>query len=190
MTSCACGLIDAVTSVRADAWAAIAQWVTVVIAGGAAWFAYRQVGEARKTREAVAQPNVVVFSDLNPVNPRYIDLVIKNFGEKPAYNITLDIEPLERALDADGIDGFTSVALPSEIAVLAPGQEWRTYWDSIASRKEIERMADILDAAGVPRLKTLSRGMVYFTDRDKTEFDNPVHLDANMFSSAFWIMET
>jgi hypothetical protein len=84
------------------AWAALGTCVaagfagaTVVIAGLAAWFARGQVLEARETRRAVAQPNVVVFADLSPQNWHYLDFVIKNFGETPADNIRLTLPPLD-----------------------------------------------------------------------------------------------
>ena len=80
---------------HADAAAAWVQWVTAAIAGGAGWFERGQVLEARRTREAVAQPNVVVFVDFNPENWHYLDLVIKNFGETPAFSIKLTLPPLD-----------------------------------------------------------------------------------------------
>jgi len=60
---------------HADAWAALAKWVTAAIAFGAALYARNQVSEARKTRESVAQPNVVVFVDHNRKNWQYMDFV-------------------------------------------------------------------------------------------------------------------
>ena len=60
---------------QADARAALGARVatgfagaTVVIGGLTAWFSRGQVLEARRTREKVAQPNVVVFADLNQDN--------------------------------------------------------------------------------------------------------------------------
>jgi membrane protein implicated in regulation of membrane protease activity len=49
---------------HAHAWAAWAQWVVAAVAAVAAVIALRQLIELRKTREKVAQPNVVVFTDL------------------------------------------------------------------------------------------------------------------------------
>lgn len=62
---------------HADAVAAWAQWATAGIAGGAAWFARGQVIEARRTRERVAQPDVVVYLDPNPTQWQWFDLVIR-----------------------------------------------------------------------------------------------------------------
>lgn len=190
MTSCACGLIDAVTSVRADAWAAIAQWVTVVIAGGAAWFAYRQVGEARRTREEVAQPNVVVFPDLNPVQFHYLDLVVKNFGQTPAYDITLDIEPLEHAPYESGITGeeVRFLYVPPKIAVLAPGQEWRTVWESGRRRSSYEIVQkQSPNDPRTPELKSSFNGTVRYRDRDERTYENPVRLDIDTFRDSMQV---
>lgn len=79
---------------HAHAWAAWAQWVIAAVAAVAAVIALRQLVELRKTREKVAQPNVV-FTDLNHQNWHYLDLVIKNFGETPAYSIKLKLPPLD-----------------------------------------------------------------------------------------------
>ncbi|MEZ0384787.1 hypothetical protein [Mycobacterium sp. pW045] len=176
-------------SLSADAWAAIAQWVTVGIAGAAALFAYRQVGEARKTREEVAQPNVVVFPDINPTQFHYLDLVIKNFGQTPAYNITLDIEPLEHAPYDSAITGkkVTSLYVPPEIVVLAPGQEWRTVWESGTRRSDYETVQKLHSQLEMSELKSVFSGTVNYQDRDGKKFTNPIRLDINTFRSSMRI---
>ena len=111
---------------HADAWAALSLWITAAIAGGALLFASRQVNEARATRKAVAQPNVVVYVDLNPGDWQYLDLVVKNFGQTPAYGIRfvglpdLDVVPWENLLTGDH---ETALHVPETIVVLAAGQE-------------------------------------------------------------------
>ena len=159
---------------NADTWAAWAQCVTALIAFGAAIFAYQQVKEARATRERVAQPDVVVYIERDPQNWHYMDLVIKNFGQTPAYNIRLTLPPLEVVPWENMVTGeqVTELWLPNGIAVLAPGQEWRTSWDSGIERAEYKG-----------ELKTQFVGRVDFDDKmngGKT-YSNPVSLDANMF---------
>jgi hypothetical protein len=116
--------------------AAISQAATVLVAGVALVYARGQVKEARETRERVAQPEVVVYVDHHKVR-RYMDLVIKNFGQTTAYNIRLTLPPLLVAPFTSRLTGeeVTSLWVPETIAVLAPGQEWRTGWDSAVRRE-------------------------------------------------------
>jgi hypothetical protein len=167
----------------ADTWvavAAIAQAATVVVAGWALIYARGQVREARETRERVAQPDVVVYVDRHEVR-RYMDLVIKNFGQTTAYNIRLTLPPLEVAPSTSRRTGeeVDSLYVPKKIAVLAPGQEWRTMWDS-AVRRENYR-GELQDHYG---------GFVEFDDRidpDKPSYRNPISLDIKMFWNTTWI---
>jgi hypothetical protein len=66
--------------VRADAWAALGTWATVLAAAVAAFFALRQVREARLTRERQTQPNVVAFTRPNAKVWQFLDLVVANYG--------------------------------------------------------------------------------------------------------------
>lgn len=159
----------------AEAWSALAAWATVAIAIGAAWFAYQQVTEARKTREKVAQPDVVVYVDHNESDWQQIDLVIKNFGQTPAYNIRLTVPPLKRVPFTNQVTGeeVTEVFVPDTIAVLAPGQAWRTMWDD---GQEMAHYEGPLPSKFV--------GSIAFDDKlipDKESFVNPISLDTRMF---------
>lgn len=159
----------------AEAWGALAAWATVAIAIGAAWFAYQQVTEARKTREKVAQPDVVVYVDHNESDWQQIDLVIKNFGQTPAYNIRLTLPPLKRVPFTNQVTGeeVTEVFIPDTIAVLAPGQEWRTMWDD---GQEMAEYKGVLPSKFV--------GSIEFDDKliaDKESFSNPISLDTRIF---------
>lgn len=170
---------------RADAWSALGTWATAAIAAVAAWFALRQVEEARKTRERVAQPEVIVFIDHNPKNWQYLDLVVKNFGQTTAYNIQLTLPPLDVGR-RDRVTGnpTSTLYVPEHIAVLAPGQEWRTVWDSAVRREE--RKAE---------LRTNFVGEVTFdsemlSSSTQKHYNNPIALDTKMFRSILRINET
>ena len=165
----------------ADAWAAVAQWVTAVIAGGALIYARGQVKEARETRERVAQPDVVVYIERDPHNWHYMDLVVKNFGQTPAYNVRLTLPRLEVVPWENRVTGeqVNELWVPKSIAVLAPGQEWRTSWDSGIEREEYEG-----------ELKSQFVGRVEFDDKmnpDKPSYLNPISLDANMFRNSLYV---
>jgi hypothetical protein len=160
---------------HADTVAAWAQWVTAAIAGVAGCFARGQVLEARKTRERIAAPDVVTYIDHNPKNWQWFDLVIRNFGQTPAYNIRVTLPPLPIVpyLDARTGESLEHLYIPDTIAVLAPGQEWRTLWDSAINRQE--------HASELP-LKLV--GSVEFDESinsDKSPHRNPISLDTNMF---------
>jgi hypothetical protein len=160
---------------HADAVAAWAQWATVGIAGLATCFAYRQVLEARATRERVAAPDVVAYIDQNPKNWQWFDLVIKNFGQTPAYNVRVkNLLPLPIRPYPDPQTGkmVTHLAIPDSIAVLAPGQEWRTLWDTAIDREQRQDE------------RTQFVGKVEFDEKmisKKPPHENPISLDTKMF---------
>lgn len=130
-------------AVQADAWTATAGWataliaiVTVVVAGK---YASGQVSEARKTREEQAQPNVVVFMESNAAVWMQVELVVKNFGATPAYNVKMNFSPdLDCAPRPDRSDN--KLPYPPLIPILVPGQEWRTSWDFGPTRLKAEGM--------------------------------------------------
>lgn len=167
-----------------DAWtalAAVAQVGTVGVAGWALIYARGQVKEARETRERVAQPDVVVFIERDPQNWHYMDLVVKNFGQTTAYNIRITLPPLGVVpwTRADTGEEVTSLYVPESIAVLAPGQDWRTSWDSGIEREEYEG-----------ELQTKFAGRVDFDDAmipPKRSYSNPISLDADMFRDSMHV---
>lgn len=118
-----------------DWMTAIAAGLTFFVALVALIFAWGQIKEAEKTRMQTAkiereksQPMVVAYMEMGPSN-QFMELVIKNFGQTPAYYVrcTSDIK-IER-VDIRNNDTVLEVLLPSEIPYMAPDQEWRTLWD-------------------------------------------------------------
>lgn len=67
---------------------------------------------------------------------------------------------------------MTELYVPDEIAVLAPGQEWRTVWDSARRREDLRNKSNGADA-----LESRFKGFVTFEDRDGRRDCNPVLLD-------------
>lgn len=151
-----------------DFWSALAAWVavlvgiaTVVVAGR---YAKQQVDKAqehvreaqiarldqdRQAREAIetqvriaeeqAQPNVVLYTELNPSTKRFIEIVVKNFGTTPAYHVKAALDPpLKAAPNLLSKGKLADVPIP-EFPILAPGQEWRTGWDHSISRKQHQK---------------------------------------------------
>lgn len=118
-------------SLLLSAFAAIAAVISVIIT---------ECGSYRRYRLQI-QPNVVMFMENNNMNHIYADIVIKNFGQTPAYNIQLQFENTPRMLLENKVDisddeiGSWSrykaeYFLPEILPILAPGQEWRTVWGS------------------------------------------------------------
>lgn len=151
-----------------DFWSASAAWVavligiaTVVVAGRYAKQqvekAQEQVGEARDARlaqaqqaqdaintqvriaEEQAQPNVVLYTELNPSVKRFIEIVIKNFGTTPAYHVKATFDPPLKATPNNFSKGKLADVPVPEFPILAPGQEWRTGWDFSLARKRHQK---------------------------------------------------
>ncbi len=146
------------------AWSAIASWVGITIAFGAACVAWRQVKEARRLRDERSQPYVVAYLDPIEASPKSIDLVIKNFGLTAATDVRVKFcVPLESAVLG------SPISTPKTIPVLVPGQEWRTFWDATHARGANREL---------PRLYT---AQVAFNDsRRKKTFQFQFDLDWNV----------
>ncbi len=82
-----------------------------------------------------AQPYVVVTMEESRAGGMFIELVVKNYGTTAAQDVKLGIEPHpQRAAHAGGT--LERVKIPDSIHVLAPDQEWRTFWDSGNARHD------------------------------------------------------
>ena len=126
----------------ADVWTAIATWVAALVALAAAAVAgtigLGQLNESREMRRAEYQPYVVVLMEESAASQHQYDLVIRNTGRTPAWAITVSFShPLD---SANLPPGYRPIKVPSEIAVLVPGQEWRTYWDYSKKRDDAENL--------------------------------------------------
>jgi hypothetical protein len=145
-----------------EVWSALAAWVavvvgiaTIIVAGRYAKEqvakAQEQIDEARRTREEQAQPNVVMYAEPNEIDWQLLEVVIKNFGTTPAYEIVPIIDPpLESSPNLVSGEANYVVPIPTSIAILAPGQEWRTFWDSAVERRELERDIEAQVIASFP----------------------------------------
>jgi hypothetical protein len=167
--------------VSPEGWSAVGTWAIAGVAAVAAFFALRQVREVRITREKQAQPNVVAFAALNPEVSQYLDFVVTNYGQTPAYHVklkfpVLTVTPYENLVTGEHT---TELYLPDEIAVLAPGQEWRTLWDSA-----IERAHHRTQNGGRDLLGSRFEGTVKFQDSDGNSYTNRAILDWNSFRNA------
>ncbi len=131
-----------IANLSPGAWTAMAAWLALVVTIAALVYAWRQFQSARHETEDVSQPNVAMFMEPSASDWHLVELVVKNFGQKPAYGIQLEfatpptVARYESA-DADNYVDIVPLKLPAEIAYLAPSQEWRTVWDSALDRKQL-----------------------------------------------------
>ena len=96
----------------------------------------------RTQSEDLSQPNVAMFMEPSASDWHLVELVVKNFGQKPAYGIQFEFAspptvPRYESADADNYVDIVPLKLPAEIPYLAPSQEWRTVWDSALDRKQL-----------------------------------------------------
>ena len=120
----------------------MAAWLAVVITIAALVYAWRQFQSAKTETEDVSQPNVAMFMEPSASDWHLVELVVKNFGQKPAYGVQLEFAspptvPRYESADADNYVDIVPLKLPAEIPYLAPSQEWRTVWDSALDRKQL-----------------------------------------------------
>lgn len=135
--------------------------------------------EARKSRELTqclelerSQPYVVVYTEPSAVQPLFIDLVVKNYGPTAARDIRIDIAPWPIR---SWPDSGSRVQIPNSIPILAPGQEWRTAWDSTEKRLD----ANLPDRhAGTARYKGIQG----------RQLDTPIDLDWAVYKSRRWMV--
>jgi len=108
--------------------AALAQVATAVVAVAAAIFAWRQVTEARRTREAQAQPFVVV--DIQPGRAwmNWLTMVVENIGKTLAKDVRITFDPPLTTTVKDN-DLAKSVLIREGVAVLPPGRRVETLFD-------------------------------------------------------------
>ncbi|MFJ6416524.1 hypothetical protein [Paeniglutamicibacter sp. NPDC091659] len=115
---------------------AVATALTFVIALVALLYAKSQLKEASLARQQTkdlemerSQPYVVAYTEPAAAET-ILDLVIKNYGLTAAYDVKIDIDPWPQRAPSE------IVKLPEVIPFLAPGQEWRTMWDTSLARKD------------------------------------------------------
>ena len=130
-----------VTGVGSGTWLAIAVWLAVALGVAALIYAHFQLKRGRELTREETRPHVAVYMEPHASDWHIIELVVRNFGETAAYDVQFTwVNPPTVAQyenEHDGMVNIAELALPSTIASLAPGQEWRTIWDSSLSRAEM-----------------------------------------------------
>jgi hypothetical protein len=160
------------TAERVVALATAGQLAVLLIA---AWYARRQVAEARelrkaeaRRREAEARPYVVV--DFEPEVPPLLYLVVTNLGRTMASNVRFEVDPPFRSTQDEhwGLPVGQIRLLTSGIPSLAPGKRHVTAFDTLFDREKL----------GLP---SCYRVRVFYDGEDGQSFTDTQRLDLDLY---------
>lgn len=153
-----------VTDVSAHGWIALAAWVAVMVLVAALIYAWRAYQRARAHAEELMQPNVAMFMEPAAHDWHLVELVVRNFGQTPAYGIRFEwahpptVGKYENVYEDRYVD-IVPLNLPAEIPYLAPSQEFRIVWDSALDRRELgETIASRFDGAVIYSNQPTTKG--------------------------------
>lgn len=129
---------DAFWGQSATGWTAYYTLLTLgllLVAIAAALYARNQVQIARAAQKEATRPYVIVTAEPSPIGWRVMDLVIRNIGQRPAYNVSVSLTPEPvRANETPGAPISEVRWLKEPIPMLAPGQVLRTFYDAMDER--------------------------------------------------------
>lgn len=128
------------------AWTAVYALLTaglLVVAVLAALYAKRQwestreqVKEMRKAELEARRPYIIVTAERSGASPQLFDLVVKNIGRRPAESVSITLTPPPvRAQETPGHELSNVKILTEPVAMIAPDQEMRVFYDSHIDRK-------------------------------------------------------
>lgn len=120
-------------------WTGIYSILTLGLLIAAIWaaiYAFHQWKDARKAQEEENRPYVIVIVDPSPASPQLFDLVVRNIGKRPAKNVAIKLDPPPiRAREVKGLEMRNIKLLNEPVAMIAPGQELRAFYDNAVDRK-------------------------------------------------------
>jgi hypothetical protein len=177
--------LDDLSNLGSGSWLAIAAWAAVALGIVALFYANRQLKKNRQLTTEQIRPQVAMYMEPHAADWHVIELVVRNFGQTAAHDVRFEFvnPPTVAAYEDRGYDGPPEVAeldLPSELPLLAPGQEWRTVWDSAISREQLggsirSRFDGTLTYFDRPRPDKANSGSRFWNKRQ--EFQSKVCLD-------------
>lgn len=150
--------MDTFWGLSGTAWTAIYTLVTcglLGVASVAAVYAKRQweanKGQAETARQAqleASRPYVIVTAQTSAASRHLFDLSVRNIGRRPALNVTLRLDPPpRRAEEIKGLEIAQIKLLNEPIAMIAPDQELRAFYDSHIDRKDVEGLPSSHDVS-------------------------------------------
>lgn len=129
-------------SVRAETWLTVGVWALVGVVLIALIYSRIQIKRSRDIGAQTTRPYVTVYMEPHAADWHVIELVVRNFGQTAAYDIQLSwVNPptvADYENEHDGKVEISELQLPSHLPILAPGQDWRTVWDSALERYQLE----------------------------------------------------
>src|ERR1700743_61237 len=130
-----------VAGMGAATWLAWAVWALLSLAVVALIYANAQIRRNRRLASDEIRPHVGMFMEPHATDAHVIELVVRNFGQTPpcVYPFTFPHPPTVAEYEnaTDGYADVVELQLPRQLPTLAPGQEWRTVWDSALDRTEL-----------------------------------------------------
>jgi hypothetical protein len=117
----------------AENWAALAAWLTLLVLAGSLVFAWRQVREATRLREAQVRPFVILDFEVESV---LIHISIENTGRIAARDVRFVFDPEMRSSRDDPWPPERSTLMSKGIPTLPPGKKYRFFLDSFPVRLE------------------------------------------------------
>lgn len=130
--------MDQFWGLSGTAWTGIYTIITfclLIVAVAAALYARKQWHEARKARVEASRPYVVVTIEPAGVGPQLFDLMVQNIGQRPALDVSITLDPApRRARETAGHEIGKIKMLNEPVALIAPGQEMRVFYDDHSER--------------------------------------------------------
>jgi hypothetical protein len=117
----------------AESWGALAAWLTLLVLAVSLIFAWRQVREATRLREAQVRPFVVVDFDVESI---FIHITIENTGRIAARDVRLSFDPPMKSSREDAWPPEKSTLMSQGIPTLPPGKKYRFFVDGFPARVE------------------------------------------------------
>ncbi|WP_236054778.1 hypothetical protein [Mycobacterium sp. SM1] len=129
------------TGLGSAAWLGIAMWAMAFIALVALIYVRRHLNRIRRLRSEETRPKVTMFMEPHAADWHVIELVVRNYGQRSAYGVRFQFNNPPTVAEYEnaheGVVDITELQLPDELPELAPGQEWRTIWDSALDREQL-----------------------------------------------------
>jgi hypothetical protein len=127
-----------------------------------------QIEEGRAAELEARRPYVIVTVEPSETSRHLFDLVVRNIGQRPAVNVSIGLDPPPvSAVETAGLELANAKMLTEPVAMIAPGQEMRAFYDSHADR------------AGRDDLPTSHRVLLNYQDSSGHEYTEKSVIDIN-----------